>query len=234
MRFFSFVFLFIFSLNIAAQSPAVSNLFKEGTRAANAGQFEQALKSYKTALFAAENEYVTDAYRAQLRYNIGVCYFRTDRYELAANEFRSAILLKKDYARAHYALGMAESRRRNWKSASVSFQNVLQHDPTNGEAWFDLASTSLALNDLETAETAFARSIAFGSRDSALSHNNIGVILAVKGDLSAAEKAFETAIELSNDRLPEAKRNLVFIRSKRELVARDFQYAGRELGALGV
>jgi len=34
--------------------------------------------------------------------------------------------------------------------------------------------------------------------------------------------------------LPEAKRNLVFIRSKRELVARDFQYAGRELGALGV
>lgn len=232
MRFFSFVFLFVFSMNIGAQSPAVSNLFKEGTRAAGAGNFEQALSSYKTALFAAENEYVNNAYLAKLRYNIGVCYFRTNRFDLAANEFKSAILLKKDYSLAHYALGMARMRLREWKAASVSFESSLRENPKNGEAWFDLAFAKIAVGEIEAARSAFGRAIEFGTIDTPLSHNNIGVILAVKGDLMAAEKEFETAVALSGGRLIEAKRNLEFCRAKRAvktgLVAKDLQYATRD------
>lgn len=234
MRFFSFVFLFILSLNVAAQSPTVSNLFSEGTRHANAGRFDEALKNYKTALFTAENEYLGAGYRARLHYNIGVCYFRTDRFDSAANHFKFAILLKTDYARAHYALGMAKIRKRDWKEASRTFEKLLRLDPKNGEAWFDLAFASVALNDLETAEKAFARSIIFGSMDSPLSHNNIGVILALKGDLAAAEDRFARAVALSDGGLLEAKQNLEFCRSKRkgnpQLISGEFRYAARSLG----
>ncbi len=231
MRFFSFVFLFIFGLNVAAQSPIVNKLFSEGTRQANAGRFDDALKSYKTALFTSENEYLGAGYRARLHYNIGVCYFRTDRFDVAANHFKSAILLKSDYALAHYALGMAKVRKRNWKDASQAFEQLLRMDPKNGEAWFDLAFARLAVGDVASAELAFVRSIEFGSMDANLSHNNLGVILAIKGDLAAAEDQFATALTMSGDRLPEAKRNLEFCRSKRtgkpDLIAGAFRYAAR-------
>ena len=232
MRLLSFGFLLILSLNIAAQSPAVSRMFTDGTKHATEERFEDALKLYKNALFAAENEYAGAGYRARLHYNIGVCYFRTDRFEQAVKQFKLAILLKSDYARAHYALGMAKAQMQNWKDAAASFEDLLKIDPKNGEAWFDLAFANIAMKDFETAEKAFARSITFGSIDSALSHNNIGVILAIKGDLTGAEKQFETAIDLSTGRLYEAKRNLEFCRSKRigkaDLVAGEFQYAGRK------
>ena len=235
MRFLSFIFVFIFTINIAAQSPAVSNLFANGATEAEAGRYGEALKSYKTALFAAENEYLDAGYRARLHYNVGVCYFRLDQFRPAANHFKSAILLKHDYARAHYALGMARTRLREWKDASTSFGRLIELDPKNGEAWFDLAFVSIALNDLSTAETAFARSIAFGSVDSPLSHNNIGVILAVKGDLTAAEREFENAIEMSGGRLHEAKNNLEFCRAKRLgkpglIASSEFRFAVRDAG----
>lgn len=237
MRFMSFVFLLIFSLNVAAQSPAVSKLFADGTKHANAGRFEEALKSYKTALFAAENEYVGSNYLARLRYNIGVCHFRLERFDLAANEFKHAILLQKDYVRAHYALGMAQTRKRQWKAATVSFNRALDLQPTNGEAWFDLAFASIGTGDLEKAGQAFRKSIEFYSVDSALSYNNIGVILATQGDLVAAEKAFETAIETSRDNLPEARRNLEFCRKQRiappgMIASNEFQFALRTMREL--
>lgn len=235
MRYLSFIFVFIFTVNIAAQSPAVSNLFANGAKAAEAGRFGEALKSYKTALFAAENEYLHAGYRARLHYNVGVCYFRLGQFKPAVDQFKSAILLKRDYSRAYYALGMARMRLRQWKDASTSFVRLIELDPKNGEAWFDLAFASIALNDLDTAKNAFVRSIALGSVDSALSHNNIGVILAVKGYLTAAEREFETAIEMSDGRLHEAKDNLEFCRAKRlgkpGLVAKEeFRFAVRDAG----
>jgi Flp pilus assembly protein TadD len=231
MRVLLFTFVLIFSISASAQSPTVTNLFSEGPKQANAERFDDALKNFKTALFMAENEYLGAAYRAHVHYNIGVCYFRLSRFDAAIDHFKAALLLKADYTRAHYALGMAEMRKRNSVAAVSSFKHVLKLDPKNGEAWFDFAFASLALNDFETAEKAFAKSIEFGSVDANLSHNNIGVILAIRGDLGGAEDEFETAIELSNGRLTEAKRNLEFCRSKHagksELVATAFQFASR-------
>jgi len=218
-------------LNLSAQSAAVVRLFSDGTRYANAGRFDKALTSYKTALFTAENEYLEKGYLARLHYNLGVCHFQLEQFDLAANQFKLAIVLKTDYARAHYALGMAESKRRNWKAATAEFERTIKDEPSNGEAWFDLAFAKLMQNDLAMSERSFVRSIEFGSVDSALSHNNIGVILAMKGDLDGAEKEFERAIDLSGNDLPEAKRNLVFCRTMRagkpDLIARELEYVAR-------
>ena len=120
MRFFSFVFLFIFGVNVWGQSPAVTKLYSDGARYANTQDFNQALQSFKTAAFAADNEYLNDGYRARLHYNIGVCHFQLRQFELASNEFKSALLLKKDYTQAHHALSMARTRLREWRSASLN------------------------------------------------------------------------------------------------------------------
>src|SRR5215210_428242 len=104
----SFVFLFVFGLGASAQSSSVGDLFSEGARQVNAGQFNAALTSYKSALSAAENKHTDKDFRARLQYNIGVCYFHLDRFDLAADHFKHAVLLKTDYALAYYALGIAK------------------------------------------------------------------------------------------------------------------------------
>jgi len=112
MRILSFVFLFIFAVNISAQSTKVDDLFTQGTVQIHSGHFDAALTTYKSALATAEKRYAGKEYLARLHYNIGLCYFHLDRFEAAATEFKSAILLKADYGRAHEALGMVDSRRR--------------------------------------------------------------------------------------------------------------------------
>ena len=122
MKVLSFVFLFVFAVSISAQSTKVDDLFSEGTRLANAGRFDAALTSYKGALNMAESEYLDAGYRARLRFNTGVCYFRLGQFDRAVGEFKLAILLRKDYAQAHDALSVAEARKRESKLSTASFK----------------------------------------------------------------------------------------------------------------
>ena len=117
MRILSFVFLFIFAVNISAQSTKVDDLFTQGSGQINSGRFDEALTTYKTALAAAEKKYAGKEYLARLHYNIGVCYFHLDRFEAAANEFKSAVLLKTDYSQAYSALDKARARARDYSTA---------------------------------------------------------------------------------------------------------------------
>ena len=112
----SFVFLFVFGLSISAQSP--TDLFADGAKQVNAGQFDEALRSYTMALAAAETRYADKNYRARLQYNIGVCYFHLDRFDLAVNHFKQAVLLKTDYALAYHALGVTKIRAQKLKGAA--------------------------------------------------------------------------------------------------------------------
>jgi len=60
----------------------------------------------------------------------------------------------------------------------------------------------------------------------------VGAILAVRGDLAAAEKEFEAAVRASGGKLTEAKRNLDYCRSRAAklvaaMVTSGFAYTGR-------
>ena len=117
MRILSFVFLFIFAVNISAQSTKVDDLFTQGSRQINSGRFDDALTTYKTALATAEKKYAGKQYLARLHYNIGVCYFHLDQFDAATNEFKSAVLLKTDYSQAYSALDKARARARENSTA---------------------------------------------------------------------------------------------------------------------
>src|SRR5687767_9837884 len=116
----SFAFLFVFGLSVTAQSVQVADLVSEGIRQVHAGQFDEALTSYKTALAAAENKYADTNYRARLHYNIGACYFHLDKFELAADHFKHAILLKTDYALAYYALSRSKTQAQKLKANGLA------------------------------------------------------------------------------------------------------------------
>jgi len=233
MRILSFIFTLAFAIGVSAQSLSVTKPFHEGTKFANSGDFERALSRYHAAFDAARREVIDSDHLAKLHYNLGVCEFRLGHNEQAIAEFDQAIKLKKgDYAIASYALGMAESARENWGAARLAFLRAIRSNKQNGEAWFDLAFAYLGEGDLTGAEIAFQNSITYNSVDLALSHNNVGAILAVRGDLAAAEKEFEAAVRASGGKLTEAKRNLDYCRSRAAklvaaMVTSGFAYTGR-------
>ncbi|MFT3743369.1 MAG: tetratricopeptide repeat protein [Pyrinomonadaceae bacterium] len=215
MRTLSFIFVLIFAASISAQSVAVKQAFGEGTRLAKNGEFEKALASYRTALAASKDDAIDLKFLARLHYNLGVCEYRLGRAEKAIDELRIAIESKGgEYPEAFYALGMAETERENWAKAREAFIGALKTNERNGEAWFDLAFAYLGEKDLERAETAFRNAIANKSIDTPLSHNNVGVILAIRGDIDAAKTEFKAAVRTSGGRLKMAEDNLKFCETR--------------------
>ena len=230
MRTLSIIFVLALSIGVSAQSNAVKKPLTEGTRLAKAGEFEKALTSYLAASEAANNERLDSDLLAKLHYNIGVCEYRLDRPEEAIKDLEQAVRLRNsDYAQASYALGMAESARGNWPKARAAFLEAVRANKTDGEAWFDLAFAYLGENELANAEAAFRNAITYKTVDTPISHNNVGVILALRGETTAAIKEFETALRSTNGKLAEAKTNLEYCRSHAgQLSAKsEFAYAMR-------
>ncbi len=203
-------------LPLAAQTAnsSAAQFFKRGTQSAQRGDYGAALEFYHRALEITENSgQISAQFRAKLHYNLGVCLFQTREKAKSVAEFSRAVEFNKNYAAAFYALGLAQSELENYAAAKAAFLRVLEiTDERNGEAWFDLAFVYLSEKDFDRAAASFERAVRFGSRDAPIAHNNLGVILALKHDFTAAEKEFKTAWKTSRERLILAKNNLDFIR----------------------
>ncbi len=205
-------FLIISALPVFGQSLHAKRAFEEATIAANAGEFEKALKGYRSALILDEEG--PEDFTEKIRYNLGVCLYRTGQLKVAVIEFNKAIRYSgRNLERSFYALGMAESALENWPAAREAFLKALAIRPDNGETWFDLAFVYLALRDHASAAAAFRKSIDHRSVDAALGHNNLGVIMAMNFEFDKAEIEFHNALRLSNGKLAAARRNIEFCRS---------------------
>jgi tetratricopeptide (TPR) repeat protein len=231
MRLLSLVFVLGFVVSVPAQPQSVTSLLNQGTKFATAGEYEKALSRYGAALSGAESTRLDNDHLARLHYNLGVCEYHLRHPERAIEELNLAIKLKGDYARAFYVLGMAESSRANWQAARLAFLESLRLDRSNGEPWFDLAFAYYAEGDFAAAEAAFRNSIIHRSIDSAWSHNNVGVFLALRGEFSSAETEFEAALKASDGNLVGARNNLEYCRARER--ERSRLLGKRELGTTG-
>ena len=208
-----FFILVIFAVSATAQTPLVKQIFDRASIAAQSEQFETAIADYQKVLLLAEAERQDDDFLARVHYNIGICFYRRRQPTKAVAELTAAVKLsRRNYQKAFYALGMAETELKNWDKAETAFRAALELKKTDGEAWFDLALVYLARKNFEAAETAFRNAIKYKSIAAADAHNNLGVIFALRHDFAFAEKEFETAINQSNGKSLTARNNLQFCR----------------------
>lgn len=217
-----FVILTASVLSVSAQSLGTRQTFEKGISLANEGKFETALADFKKSLTLAETEDAGSDFRAKIHFNIGVCLYRLKQNAKAVGEFEEAIKLTKgDYEKAFYALGMAQAELKNWQKAETAFRGAIRLNKRNGEAWFDLAFVYLAQKDYDSAKQAFQKSVELKSVASPVGHNNLGVILAINGDINSAVREFETALKKSNGKFPVAERNLQFCKSLGQNLSQD-------------
>jgi tetratricopeptide (TPR) repeat protein len=202
MRKLIFVSLFVLIL----QFGAVAQSFESGIKLARVGDFENALPHFQTSI----DKNLSRQKLAQIHYNIGVCFYQLKQLDKAVTEFEQAVKLNPNYEKAFYALGMAEADLQHWSGAEKAFRQVLKLSKgRHGEAWFDLAFVYVGQKKYDEAFASFQKAINFGSKSVGASHNNLGVIYAIKGDLQMANKEIETAQSLG---FSEAENNLAVLR----------------------
>ena len=203
-----FVFL-ILTAGAFGQESRQRIAFENAVAAAKNGDHINAITGFKNALVQATVAGESDEFLSKIHFNIGVCLYKLDHAEESIPEYREAIRLSGNkYERAYYSLGMAELAGSNWTNAEEAFLNAIRLNEKNGEAWFDLAFVYIAKKDYDSAATAFDKSIRFSTIDAAISHNNLGVLAALKGELNAAEKEFVLAIDSAKGSFPAALNNL--------------------------
>ena len=217
-----FVILTVSVWSVSAQSFTTRQMFEKAVGMANEGKFETALPVFKDSLALAKIDDADAAFQAKVHFNIGVCRYRLKENEKAVTEFEEAIrLAKRDYEKAFYALGMAQAELKNWNRAEDAFRQAIRLNKQNGEAWFDLAFVYLAQKNYEAARAAFEKSVEYKSIAAPVGHNNLGVILAIGGDLDGAIREFEAALKISGGKFATAERNLQFCRSLGQNFNRD-------------
>lgn len=182
--------ILVLSISAAAQG------FDDAVRQAQTGNYDEALLIFR-ALAANKPSALTS-------FNIGACLYRLGRYDEAAVELKAAVAQDKSYQKAWYALGKAYMELEDLGAAGQAFRRAVELNKRDAEAWFDLGMVLLAGKDNSGAYAAFQRSIELRTVSIADAHNNLGVIMALRGDIGGAIKKFKL---VSGDSA-EAKTNL--------------------------
>ncbi|MGQ0540710.1 MAG: tetratricopeptide repeat protein [Blastocatellia bacterium] len=220
-----FIFLFLISVvAVNAQSTRVLQFFEKGMRASQSGDHAAALNNFNAALSSVEREGAVDKFFAKLHYNIGVSNYHLRNLDEASAEFEIAIKLSRgNYEKASYALGLTQAELGNWAAAEKAFRGAVAANNRNGEAWFDLAFVHLSSGDRKKAFVAFEKAVRHNASEKAVSNNNLGVLLAIRGDYRSALKHFKLAVAESNGQYSDFVANLDLCRrlinSKHEMVA---------------
>lgn len=193
------VSLFVLILQFAAFAQ-----FDLGMKSAKAGDFQTALQHFQNS----RNENLSAKKQAQIHYNIGVCFYQLKQPDKAVTEFEKAVRLYPNYEKAFYALAMANTDLKNFVEAETAFRQSLKLS-NNAETWFDLAAVLFELKKYDESAEGFQNAIRFGSGGSGASHNNLGVIYALKGDFLKAESELKIAEKL---KFEDAEINLEIVR----------------------
>jgi len=86
------------------------------------GEYPKALATLRGAATSYPRNPIARVY-------LGKVYFTLDKPELAIQEFKKAIEINRDYANAHYQLGLAYLKVKDNKAALASFKEVLRIAP---------------------------------------------------------------------------------------------------------
>lgn len=200
------IFTILFVLILQAGAFAQGLEFKLGLELARNGDFQNALQHFQKSVQAN----LSRQKLSQIYYNIGVCHYQLKQADTAVIEFEKATALNPNYEKAFYALGMAHSDLRNLEQSANAFRQAIKLSKgRNGEVWFDLAFVYVSQNKYDEAFQSFQKAIEFGSQSVGASHNNLGVIYAIKGNLEMANKEIEKAKNLG---FSEAENNLEILR----------------------
>jgi Flp pilus assembly protein TadD len=209
-------------------SGKAQELFTKAQRLEQAGQPEEAIKTYQKAIkleptyseayqqmaLAYANlgqfpEAVT-AFKEVIRLqpqsglahsNLGAAYMKMGRFQEARSSFQEAVRLHPEDAEAHLNLGLALGKLKRDEEAQAEFAQAVKLEPdkkNQARALKNLGLANLNLNRLEEAGKALQEAVNLDPAD-AQTHYALCVFYARKGDAAAANQEFKALQNLDKD-----------------------------------
>ncbi|MCM3901777.1 MAG: tetratricopeptide repeat protein [Pyrinomonadaceae bacterium] len=202
----------------AGQSSSIgpAQAIKRGNEKYSKAEYFVAIKEYEQVKPQAGEIY------SQALYNIGVSYYELWRTEDAIAMYRKAVAARAGrYSVALYALGVALEDLKRPDDAKEAYRQAVavSQGREAGAAHFRLGLLLAGDSDYEKAATHFTEAIIWEA--SPASHNNLGVVLALKGRLHEAEREFELALREAGGAFPDATNNLKLCQSLLKASAKD-------------
>lgn len=213
------IFSIAFSITLLAalggniRADEINDALARGHEAFLRGQYERAIFEYRAAL------QWPGAHEARAHFNIGVCQHRRGRLREAIAQYRTALKLRRDqYAAAAYALGIALRDAQEEHAARAAFAQAVQAaGGKHAAALFELGLAAQQAGEEQTAADYYQKSLA--QERLPAGHNNLGVILARRGQLDEAMEEFATALAGARGQFVEARANLARCRQLRQLAS---------------
>jgi tetratricopeptide (TPR) repeat protein len=137
-------------------------------------------------------------------------FFEQKKFDEAIKAYTRAIAANSKFADAHYGLGLAYKASPDLEKAISSWEKALKYDPTIYQAHAELANAYMAEDRYDDAVKEYTALIA-SKPNYVEAYFGLGTVLFQLTKYEEAIPNFEKAIQLNNNRFPEAYFNLAMI-----------------------
>jgi tetratricopeptide (TPR) repeat protein len=178
--------------------PHLNNKINSVIELFSSGHITEALETVKNLTKHYPNE--------SLLHNIsGVCFRATGQLEMAVKSFKKALVIKNDFADAHYNLGLTFQDLNQLDTAIKSYKETLTIQANYAKAHNNLGIIYKELGQIDDSIESFEQVLSL-EPDNAEAHHNLGNALNELGQFSDAIKFYEQALSFQD--FPEAHNNL--------------------------
>ena len=112
--------------------------------------------------------------------DLGVAYERRGEWRLAEREYRRALRIDPDFARARLNLGNVAAHHERWTEAERHYRRALAGLPEEPDAWNNLAMALMHRGRLAEAESAAVRAVALSAGSDSLYRATLGEVRAAR------------------------------------------------------
>ena len=166
-------------------------LIDEGNLIEEAGQLDEALRCYDTAI-------ATDPNLARARMNRGNVLLARGNAEEALHAYQKALELEPDYAAAHYNAGNAHANLNNHEAACAAYEKAILLKPDFTDAHVALGCTLDDLGRRDEAAASYRTALEI-CPDYAEVHANLGKTLLALGEQEEGMASLQRATDLMPD-----------------------------------
>jgi len=152
------------------------------------GQIHEALD----ALDVLSKDYPNESLLLNIR---GACYAGLGQKDAAVESYKKAVLLKPDYAKAHYNLGGALQEIDQLHDSVKSYENAITLEPENAEAHNNLGNVYRELNELDSAIQSYEKAIVINA-NYVEAHYSLGLTFQDLGQLEKTVISYKKVLTI--------------------------------------
>ena len=172
------------------------------------GDAEKAIKSLERSIRSLE-EIGNKEELARDMNKLAVIYEYVGRLDEAEKEYREALRIYPDFAKAHNNLGVLLGNKGREEDAEAEYREAIRIKPDFAKAHYNLGILLNEMGRKEDAEAEYREALRINP-DDAKAHNNLGVLLVDRGRKEDAEAEFREALRIKPD-YAEAHYNLAIL-----------------------